>query len=196
MMAIIIACTSVARDAFEIGHVRRQQQQGQSFLTFPNGTALRMLLLEQPGPLAQWSLTVGGICSLFIAGVSQFGEIGRDELGQFLAVSVIAGSTTLLAYLAGKKRSGGWLSEVRQVGWLKLFQFWWWPGLAFAATYYLVLLGAVIFIFRMETGNVLVQMLMAGMVAGMMAIYGYYPAVIVRTGFNKWFHPPCCAAPS
>lgn len=174
MMAIIIACTSVARDAFEIGHVRRQQQQGQSFLTFPNGTALRMLLLEQPGPLAQWSLTVGGICSLFIAGVSQFGEIGRDELGQFLAVSVIAGSTTLLAYLAGKKRSGGWLSEVRQVGWLKLFQFWWWPGLAFAATYYLVLLGAVIFIFRMETGNVLVQMLMAGMVAGMMAIYGYY----------------------
>ncbi len=44
MMAIIIACTAVARDAFEIGHVRKMALMGRPFPTFPNGMALRSLL--------------------------------------------------------------------------------------------------------------------------------------------------------
>jgi hypothetical protein len=38
MMAIIISCTSVARDAFEIGHVRKIALMGRPFPTFPDGT--------------------------------------------------------------------------------------------------------------------------------------------------------------
>lgn len=174
MMATIIACTSVARDAFEIGHVRRQQQQGQSFLTFPNGAALRALLFEQPRPLVRWSLWAAGICSLSIAGVGQLGRIGQNEWSQFLTVSMIAGSASLLAYLAGKKRLPEWRSEMWQVGWTKLLQFWWWPGLAFAATYYLVLSGAATFVFRMETVSMTLQVLIAGLVAGVMTLYSYY----------------------
>ena len=48
MIAILIACTSVARDAFEIGHVRRIQRQGEPILTFPDGAPLRALFLERP----------------------------------------------------------------------------------------------------------------------------------------------------
>src|SRR5262245_18321709 len=44
MMAIIISCTAAARDAFEIGHVRRAALMGRPFPTFPNGIALRNLL--------------------------------------------------------------------------------------------------------------------------------------------------------
>src|SRR5712692_1998272 len=39
LMALIIASTSVARDAFEIGHLRLLQQ-GRPFVTFPDGKAL------------------------------------------------------------------------------------------------------------------------------------------------------------
>jgi len=44
MMAIIISCTSVARDAFEIGHVRKLLVLGHPFLTFPDGEQLRVLV--------------------------------------------------------------------------------------------------------------------------------------------------------
>src|SRR3989442_7845759 len=40
LMALIIASTSVARDAFEIGHVRLLQQQSRPFVTFPDCQAL------------------------------------------------------------------------------------------------------------------------------------------------------------
>jgi hypothetical protein len=44
MMAIIISCTSVARDAFEIGHVRKMALMGRPFPTFPDGAALRTMV--------------------------------------------------------------------------------------------------------------------------------------------------------
>ena len=59
MMAIIIACTSVARDSFEIGHIQRLKQLGSQLVTFPDGAALRALYKEQPGRLAQ---SLCGIC--------------------------------------------------------------------------------------------------------------------------------------
>src|SRR5262245_46800298 len=37
MMAIIISCTAVARDAFEIGHIRKVALMGRPCPTFPNG---------------------------------------------------------------------------------------------------------------------------------------------------------------
>jgi uncharacterized membrane-anchored protein len=55
-----------------------------------------------------------------------------------------------------------------------LFRFWWWPGLAFAATYYLVLAGMVAFLFKMDQVSGLTQGAIAGTVGGVMALYCYY----------------------
>lgn len=177
MMAIIIACTSVARDAFEIGHVRRLQTQGETFLTFPDGTGLRMLIREQPGALAGWTLLAaagGAAAGLCVAGLWRIWSLGRPDLAQFVFVTVVAGSLALWTYLKGEQRSGGWRRVLGSVGWPELFRFWWWPGLAFAATYDLVLSGAAMFLLRMEGMNAGAHGLIAGLVAGLMALYGYY----------------------
>ncbi|MGH7233464.1 MAG: hypothetical protein ACREJU_19190 [Nitrospiraceae bacterium] len=173
MMAIIIACTSVARDAFEIGHIRKLQQGGRPVLTFPDGAPLRALIVDRPEGLLRWVLIAGVMGSLFAAALAFLGEAGRSELGQFVLVSVVAGTATLAAYLAGEQRPGGWMSGMAEIGWAKVFQFWWWPGLAFGATYYLAVLGFVVFLLRQEAG-IWAQGLMAGVVTGLMALYGYY----------------------
>lgn len=204
MMAIIIACTSVARDAFEIGHVRLLQRRGEAVMTFPDGAPLRTLLREQPGPLVQWTVLAACLTTTLSMGVAHASETGRTELGQLVAVSLIAGSLALMAYLAGEQRlpplipgavaptrpepvsagsfpaglahsrAGGWRSLLGSVGWPELFRFWWWPGLAFAATYYLVLAGMVAFLFKMDQAGGLTQGAIAGTVGGVMALYCYY----------------------
>lgn len=54
MMAIIISCTAVARDAFEIGHVRKLSLLGRPFLTFPDGEQLRALVQQKAWQLRPW----------------------------------------------------------------------------------------------------------------------------------------------
>lgn len=174
MMAIIIACTSVARDAFEIGHVRRLQRNGQSVLTFPDGAALRALIRAQPSPVAWWTLLAGGAGGLLAAALSGLSEAGAGLLAQFLMISLVAGSVALPAYLSGQQRPGGWLAVLGSLGWPEIFRFWWWPGLAFAATYYLVLAGAVVFLVRPDPVPGSVHGLIGLLVAGIMALYGYY----------------------
>ena len=174
MMALIIACTSVARDAFEIGHVRTLQHRGLPVLTFPDGAPLRVLINEEPVKILQGVLFAGAFGMLSAAAVGYLWEAGRSELGQFIVASVATGSLTLVAYLMGEQRRDGWTGRLVGGEWSKLFAFWWWPGMAFGATYYLVLSGIVVFIFKQEATHIGVQSLMAGMVAGIMALYGYY----------------------
>lgn len=174
MMAIIIACTSVARDAFEIGHVRRLQRDGQSVLTFPDGVALRALVREQPGVLASWTLLAGLGGALLAVTLSGLGESGRMLPVQFLAISLLAGSVALPAYLSGQQRPGGWVAAFGLLSWPEIFRFWWWPGLAFAATYYMVLAGAVTFLLRPEHMSGLVHGSIGFLVTGIMVLYGYY----------------------
>lgn len=180
MMAIIIACTSVARDAFEIGHVRRLQVQGQPVLTFPDGVSLRALVREQPGRLARWALLPAMGCAGLALATARLGEIGQAEIGQLVAVSLFAASATVWAYLAGKDRSsleaprGGWPARLRAIGWSEVFRFWWWPGLAFAATYHLVLVGGLWLVLRLDATDGAAPGLIAGAVGGLMAVYGYY----------------------
>jgi len=174
MMAIIIACTSVARDAFEIGHVRRLQCEGQSVLTFPDGVALRALAREQPGALAGWTLLAGMGGAVLAVGVSGLGAEGATWLAQFFVISLLAGSVAVPAYLAGQRRPGGWLAAYGSLDWPERFRFWWWPGLAFAATYYLVLAGAVVFLLRPGQITGATHGVIGLLVTGMMACYGYY----------------------
>ncbi len=186
MMALIIACTSVARDAFEIGHVRRLQRNGAPVLTFPDGAALRALFREEPARLIQWTVVAAAGGAILSQGAALTGEVGRSELGQLVAVSLVAGSLAVWAYLAGEQRPhcerpdrghgqrSDWVVKLRALGWAQVFRFWWWPGLAFAATYYLVLMGGTSFVLHLDPGHGMVQGLMAAGVAGIMALDGYY----------------------
>ena len=56
----------------------------------------------------------------------------------------------------------------------ELLKYWWWPGLAFASTYYLVLAGVVIFLLKQPGVPTSYAIGGGGLVAGLMALYGYY----------------------
>lgn len=174
MMAIIICCTSVARDAFEIGHVRRLQARGEPVPTFPDGAGLRAQLREQPGELVRWAVLAAAGGAVLAIGVSPLGEAVRRELGQLIAVSLFAGSVAVWAYLAGEKNAEDWRARLGARGWSELLRFWWWPGLAFAATYYLVLTGALYYLVGVDAASGLAPSAVGGLTAGMMALYCYY----------------------
>ena len=84
MMAIIISCTAVARDAFEIGHVRKLSLLGRPFLTFPDGEPLRALVQRQG--LAIGTLGRGGSwygCGCIVVGDSHRG-CSRSRVGSIV----------------------------------------------------------------------------------------------------------------
>lgn len=174
MMAIIISCTAVARDAFEIGHVRKVSLIGRPFPTFPNGLALRRLLttdLMMVGPWILSGLLVG-------AAAASFGALVDDQytatLIQAGAVTFLAGGLALCAYFGGLRPAGAWRDGLKQTKPAELLKYWWWPGLAFASTYYLVVAGAVIFLIKHPGVPTAYAVCGGGVVAALMALYGYY----------------------
>jgi hypothetical protein len=174
MMAIIIACTAVARDAYEIGYVRFLQAEGRPVATFPDGVALRTLVRESAPMMARWM--VGGFVAsaLFAAAMSLLSSASLRLYAQVAVVTLVAGVVALLAYFGGRQRSGEWRQAVVAAGWGELFRFWWWPGLAFAATYYLVIIGGIVFPLRQANPSPAVLIASAGVVGALMALYGYY----------------------
>lgn len=174
MMAIIIACTSVARDAFEIGHVRLSQRQGEPVVTFPDGASFRDAVAAQTGRLAVWALFPAVGCAALAVGVGALHDLAATGLAQFAFVTLCAGSLAVWAYLSGEQRPGGWRSLMHGAGWMELFRYWWWPGLAFAATYYLSWAGLVWFVAKAEVSGSLTRGALAAAVAGMMTVYCFY----------------------
>lgn len=174
MMAIIISCTSVARDAFEIGHVRKLAVQGRPFLTFPDGAALRTLVqgrLSQLGPWGLVGLGVGGVMGLS-GHVIADGQMAA--LAQLLGVTVFGGALTLCAYFGGLRPSVAWVETLKRTAPTELLKYWWWPGMAFASTYYLVVMGLVLFVGR-QPGIATEQAVAGGaLVTAIMTLYGYY----------------------
>ena len=174
MMAIIIACTAVARDAFEIGHVRKVAMIGRPFPTFPDGAALRVMVGERLGHIGPWigaGLVIGGLAASLgnIAGSEQ-----AAALIQLSSVTVFGGALALCAYFGGLKPTTSWMQGLAQTSLSELLKYWWWPGLAFASTYYLVVAGGVIFLLGQPGIPPVYAMVGGGLVAGMMALYGYY----------------------
>jgi hypothetical protein len=174
MMAIIISCTAVARDAFEIGYVRFLQAEGRPFATFPDSIALRTLVRESGLVVARWVLAGLIACSLFAACMALLASSPVRLIAQVVAVTVVGGAVTLFAYFDGRQRNGGWMQAITAASWGELLKFWWWPGLAFAATYYLVMIGALLFPLRQADPSVNVLVASAGAVGALMALYGYY----------------------
>jgi len=174
LMAIIISCTAVARDAFEIGHVRKVSLMGRPCPTFPNGLALRSLLTSHTTMVGPWiasGLMVGA------AGASLGALVDHPQaatLVQVSTVTVLAGGLALCAYFGGLRPSGPWMAGLMETKPAELLKYWWWPGLAFASTYYLVLAGVVIFLLKQPGVSTPYAVCGGSLVAGLMALYGYY----------------------
>jgi hypothetical protein len=174
LMAIIISCTAVARDAFEIGHVRKVSLMGRPCPTFPNGLALRSLLTSHTTMVGPWiasGLMVGA------AGASLGALVDHPQaatLVQVSTVTVLAGGLALCAYFGGLRPSGPWMAGLMETKAAELLKYWWWPGLAFASTYYLVWAGVVIFLLKQPGVSTPYAVCGGSLVAGLMALYGYY----------------------
>jgi hypothetical protein len=200
MMAIIIPNTAVARDAFEIGHLRRMESQGRPFLTFPNGASLRGMLLQRPAVLVGWTAAGVGATGLLALMMTGLTPEGLSPLGHLLVATLVAGSISLTAYLAGLNESSDWIAQWRRTGWLELAKFWWWPGLAFAATYFLSVYGLLMFALQWSALSGWQFAAVSGSVGGIMGLYSYYlgarrsfetrlqgtiPAAVLRCPFVK-----------
>jgi hypothetical protein len=174
MMAIIISCTAVARDAFEIGHVRKLSLMGRPCPTFPNGLALRHLLttrLMRVGPWIVSGLVAGAMAASLGALVDNDQTATLVQVG---AVTLVAGGLALCAYFGGLRPPGAWMEGLMETKTAELLKYWWWPGLAFASTYYLVVAGAVIFLLKHPGVPTPYAVSGGGFVAALMALYGYY----------------------
>jgi hypothetical protein len=174
MMAIIISCTAVARDAYEIGHVRKLSVLGRPFLTFPDGEQLRVLLRRRVGQLWPWAvagLSIGALASL--SGLVVVDAQG-SALVQLLSVTLLGGGVALCAYIGGLYPSLSWVHALRRTQPGELLKYWWWPGMAFASTYYLVAMGVLLFVLRQPTITLSSAAVMGALVTAMMGLYGYY----------------------
>jgi len=174
MMAIIISCTAIARDAFEIGHVRRLTLMGRPCPTFPNGLALRSLLATRATIVGPWILS-GLVVGAAAASLGAFLDNHQAAaLVQVSAVTILAGGLAVCAYFGGLRPSGAWQEALMETKAGELLKYWWWPGLAFASTYYLVLAGASIFLLKYPGVPTPYAVCSGALVAGLMALYGYY----------------------
>jgi hypothetical protein len=174
MMAIIIACTSVARDAFEIGHVRKVAVLGRPFPTFPDGAALRTMVGGHVMELGPW-IVVGIIVGALGASLGHLVEANQGAvLVQVSAVAALGGGVALCAYFGGLRPQSSWTRGLLQTKAGELLKYWWWPGLSFAATYYLVAAGCAIFLLRQPGIPTSYAVAAGGFVTGMMALYCYY----------------------
>lgn len=174
MMAIIISCTAVARDAFEIGHVRRVALMGRPFPTFPNGVQLRHLLNSQAGIVGLW-MSAGLVLGAVGASLGLLaGQPQGATLVQLSAVSILGGLIALCAYFGGLRPKSSWTAALFGTKATELLKYWWWPGLAFASTYYLVAAGFILFLLRQPGVPTPYAVVSGGAVAGLMALDGYY----------------------
>ena len=78
------------------------------------------------------------------------------------------------AFLAGQAPNQSWMERARQLTWSKSLQFWIWPCLTFAMTYYLVAAGLVMFLLRIPMQDPFAQFLMSVSASVLMAVYFYY----------------------
>jgi len=174
MMAMIIPCTSVTRDAFEIGLVQRLTHEGTVVPTFPNGDALRSWIPQQLPEVMKWGglAIFGGVLSSWMV----FG-VGLDSwqpILQSVLVPVIVASISLLAFFAGEALFEQEEAKRRPHTWLSCLWFWLWPSLTFALTYFLVLIGIAVYVFRIEQISQLGFVAIAASTGFVMTLYSLF----------------------
>ena len=174
MMAVIIPTTAVTRDAFEIGHLIRLESEGTRMVTFPNGQPFRELLQRDPLHVSQW--VGGGLVAgvMFSMMFSVAGDWGMNGIGQAIFSMVVAGILAQLAFLHGKFPEHNWSERLGSQSWWAGVQFWVWPCLTFALTYYLVLWGFAVFLLNLSANQLGLYATLAGMMCALMVGYSYF----------------------
>lgn len=174
MMAIIISCTSVTRDAFEIGVVRLMELHGRTMMTFPDGGGFWQYVRVEPLAIGKWIGLTVLVALLGSMAFAMSGDIGQTQLAQTILVSILVSSMALVVFFAGESRSGKWMERASQIGWLKAIRFWVWPCFTFTVTYYLVQVGILNFLVGVGGNQFFFQACLAGITAAMMTGYCYY----------------------
>ncbi|MFO0775978.1 MAG: hypothetical protein U0172_15065 [Nitrospiraceae bacterium] len=177
MMAIIIPCTAVARDAIEIGHVRWLESQGRSFLTFPDGGSLWAFVAREPQAVGRWAAIGVLLCCVGVWAVKMvFPAMDATTLVllQMAIVTLVGGTVSLCAYLDGLSRPRPWWTLWQQTSTWELLTFWFWPGLAFAATYFFVAYGVGEFVARVPRESTAVAVSIGMTVGALMGGYSHY----------------------
>jgi len=174
MMALIIASTSVARDAFEIGHLRFLQQQGRPFVTFPDGKALWALVTGR-GDLWAWPVAAATLAvGLAYMGLVAIAPVVATDLGHLGVIGILVGMVCTLAFVQGLQPAmSGW-EGLMQYSWRELLRFFIWPGMTFGWTYYLITLGAISFLMAVPNPPTWTRILITVGIGGLMSLYGYY----------------------
>jgi hypothetical protein len=174
LMAVIICCTAAARDAFEIGHVRKILLLGRPFFTFPDGEQFRAMLQNRAAQVGPWAVV--GLVAGAMAAMSGLAFTNEHDtaLAQLLGVTIVGGALSLCAYFDGLHPPGSWVQALRRTAPAELLKYWWWPGMAFSSTYYLVAMGVLLFIARQPRISTVSAALVGALVSAMMALYGYY----------------------
>lgn len=180
MMALIISSTSVARDAFEIGHLRLLHQRGRPFATLPDGKALWALLVGRPD---LWTIPVS-LATLIVgfgyAGLSLLVPQAQTDLGNLLAVGMLVGGAGTLAFLHGLRPENPAWEGFGEYTLRELLRFFWWPGLTFAWTYFLIGLGAFHFLLGLSHPPFWGRVIATAGVGGLMSLHCYF------LGRSRW----------
>ena len=172
MMAMIIPCTSVTRDSFEIGVVQRQAREGIVIPTFPNGEALRTWIPQQSTALIKWGvlgvvLSTGSSWVLFNLGSSQWQPLLQSTL-----LPIVVGTISLVVFFAGEAL---YTQERKKPHtWLSCLWFWVWPSVTFALTYFLVLVGIASYVLRIEEISQMGFAMIAASTGLLMTLYSLY----------------------
>jgi len=174
MMAMIIPCTSVTRDAFEIGLVQRLSREGTVVPTFPNGDALRDWIPQQLAMGMKW-----GCLAIFVSILSSWMVFGLgpgswQPILQSVLVPVVVASISLLAFFSGEALYEQREGRGKPHTWLSCVWFWLWPSWTFALTYFLVMIGLASYVFRIEEISQWGFVAMAASTGLVMTLYSLY----------------------
>ncbi len=174
MMAMIIPCTSVTRDSFEIGVVQRLAHEGTVVPTFPNGDVLRGWIPQQLPEVTKWGvLTIfGGSLSSWI--VFGMGLSAWQPILQSILVPLIVGSISMLAFFAGEALLEPEKAKRKPHTWLSCLWFWMWPSVTFALTYFLVMIGIASYVLRVDQLSQLGFVVIAASTGLMMGVYSVF----------------------
>src|SRR5256712_14013403 len=146
MMALIIASTSVARGAFEIGLVRLLQHQGRPFVTFPDCKALWALVT---GRVDLWAMRVGvatmAVGLVYLA-LTMVMPAATTDLGELIVIGLLAGAACTLTFVQGLHPSLRTWEGLTRYSWRGMVRVFLWPGMGFGWTYFIILDGAVWFV--------------------------------------------------
>ena len=180
MMALIIASTSVGRDAFELGHLRLLRQKGRLSLAWPDTKRFWAFLADRP---VEWAVpvAVSAMAAGFVyGGLALVVPRAQTDVVHLLIIGVVTGGAGTLAYVKGLQPAVAMWDRLSGYSWGELTRFFLWPGVAFGWTYGLILLGITSYLLLVPNPPLLWRVLMAASTAGLISLYCYY------LGWCRW----------